>query len=338
MPSSGTAGPGVNVWREGLAGRVRLARPAAMNALDLPMILAIAAALDDWRGDPGVRIVLIEAEGRAFCAGGDVRAARDWAMAGNDPAIRAYFAAEYALDAAIASYPKPVASLIDGVCMGGGIGLSVHGSAGVATSPAMFAMPETSIALFPDVGMTHVLGAMPGGLGLFLGLTGHRLVGADAVHAGLATHLVEHESLAALAAALVRDGIAALPPPGALPPFSLAAHLPMIERCFTAPDAAGIVARLAREDGEFAAATLASLRAASPAAVAWSFAAIRRGAALTLAQAFAAELELACRVTRHPDFAEGVRAVLVDKDRRPAWRDASIEAVDPAIVAAMLAG
>jgi len=338
MPPPGPAGSGVDVRRDGPAGRVRLARPAAMNALDLPMIRAIAAALEGWHGDPRVEIVLIEAEGRAFCAGGDVRAARDWAMAGDAAAIRGYFAAEYALDAAIASCPKPVVSLIDGVCMGGGIGLSVHGLARIATPAAMFAMPETAIALFPDVGMTRVLGAMPGGLGLFLGLTGHRLPGADAVHAGLATHLVERDALPDLAEALVRDGIAASPPVGALPPFSLAAHLPMIERCFTAPDATGIVSRLAREDGEFAAAALASLRAASPAAVAWSFAAIRRGAGLTLPQAFAAELELACRVTRHPDFAEGVRAVLVDKDRRPAWRDAAIEAVDPAMVAAMLAG
>lgn len=330
--------PGAAIGRRGPAGVARLQRPAALNALDLDMIRTIAAALEAWVCDPHVEWVLIEAaEGRSFCSGGDVRAVRGWALAGDADAIRTYFASEYALNGAIAAYPKPVVALVDGVCMGGGVGLAVHSRARVATGAALFAMPETAIALFPDVGMTHVLGRMPGGLGMFLGLTGHRLTGAGAVQAGLATHLVGRADLPTLRAALLQDGLAALP--DASPPsFSLAAELPMIERCFTAPSAAAVVARLEQESGDAAAMALASLRAASPAAVAWSFAAIRRGAGLTLPAALAAELELACRVTRHPDFAEGVRAVLVDKDRRPAWQDRSIEAVDPAIIAAMLAG
>lgn len=308
-----------------------------MNALDLGMIQAIAAALDDWADDPGIGLVLIEAaEGRAFCSGGDVRAVREWALAGDDGAIHSYFAQEYALNGLIARYPKPVVALVDGVCMGGGVGLAVHGRARVATEAALFAMPETAIALFPDVGMTHVLGRMPDGLGLFLGLTGHRLGGADAVRAGLATHFVPRAELPTLRAALLEDGLAALADRATPPAFSLAAELPTIKRCFTAPSAAAIVARLEREDGDFAKTALASLRAASPAAVVWSYAAIRRGAGLTLPAALAAELALACRVARHPDFAEGVRAVLVDKDRRPRWRDRSIEGVDPALVAAML--
>ncbi len=327
--------PGVAAWRERPAGCVRLERPATMNALDLGMIQTIAASLDAWTGDLEVEFVLIEAaEGRAFCSGGDVRAIRDWAVAGNDGAIQAYFESEYALCDCIARYPKPVVALVDGLCMGGGLGVSVHGRVRLATEAALFAMPETAIGLFPDAGMTHVLGRMPGGLGMFLGLTGHRLGGADATRAGLATHFMPRSDLPALRAALLRDGMAALPDNAALPPLSL--DLPMIERCFTASSAAAVVARLEQENGDFAADALASLRAASPAAVAWSFAAIRRGAGLTLHAALAAELALACRVARHPDFAEGVRAMLVDKDRRPTWRDRSIEAVDPAMVAAML--
>ncbi len=328
----------VAVERRGSAGVLRLHRPAAMNALDLAMIRTISDSLDAWAGDPGVAWVLIEAaEGRAFCSGGDVRAVRAWALAGDDAAIRAYFAAEYALNGAIAAYPKPVVSLIDGVCMGGGLGLAVHGRVRVATEAALFAMPETAIGLFPDVGMTHVLGRMPGGLGMFLGLTGQRLGSADGVATGLATHFVAREQLPALRTALLRDGLTALPD-AAPPAFSLRAGLPMIGRCFTAADPAAILASLEREEGSLAATSLSSLRAASPAAVAWSFAAIRRGGGLALTDALVAELALACRVTRHPDFAEGVRAVLVDKDRRPAWRDASIAAVDPAMVAAMLEG
>ncbi len=329
---------GVAVERHGPVGVVRLQRPAAMNALDVEMIQAIAAALNDWADDPGVTFVLVEAaEGRAFCSGGDVRAVRAWALAGDDGAIHDYFAGEYGLNGAMAGYPKPIVALVDGVCMGGGVGLAIHGRVRVATDAALFAMPETAIALFPDVGMTHVLGRMPGGLGMFLGLTGHRLSGADAMAPGLATHFVARADLPALRTALLCHGLTALPD-GHPSPFSLEAELPMIERCFTAPSAAEVVARLGRESGTAATAALASLRAASPAAVAWSFAAIRRGGGLTLPAALAAELGMACRVTRHPDFAEGVRAVLVDKDRRPTWQDRSIEAVDPAVVAAMLDG
>ena len=328
----------VAIERLGPVGVVRLQRPAAMNALDLAMIRMIAAALDGWAGDADVALVLIEAaEGRAFCSGGDVRAVREWALAGDDDAIRTYFTGEYALNLALAECPKPVVSLIDGVCMGGGIGLAVHGSVRVATEAALFAMPETAIGLFPDVGMTHVLGRMPGGLGMFLGLTGHRLGGADAVPAGLATHSVARAGLPALRARLLQDGLAALPEAAALQ-FSLAAELPMIKRCFTAPSAAAIVTRLEQEAGALAQTALASLRAASPAAVTWSFAAIRRGGGLMLRAALAAELALVCRVTRHPDFAEGVRALLVDKDRRPAWQDRSVEAVEPAMTKAMLDG
>lgn len=308
--------------REGQVGRLTLARPAALNALDLPMIRALSAALVSWRGDPAVHAVVIDAEGKAFCAGGDVRALRAAALAGDADTIETFFAEEYALDLLIAEYPVPVVSLIDGVCMGGGIGISVHGPYRVATEHALFAMPETGIALFPDVGASYVLPRLPGALGFYLGLTGARLAGADAVHAGLATHFVSRARLPVLAAAVVADGVAALAAfAEPLPAFSLAGERAAIDRCFGLSSVAAIRAALAGE-GAFGARALAALDGASPSALAWTFGLLRAGTARTLRECFAAELRLTRGVTQHPDFAEGVRAMVVDKDRRPVWAPA----------------
>ncbi|MDA8250273.1 MAG: enoyl-CoA hydratase/isomerase family protein, partial [Rhodospirillales bacterium] len=189
--------------RVGRIGRLLLNRPKALNALDLPMIRALCAALAGWRDDPAVHAVVIDsASDRAFCAGGDIRAVRAHALAGEADEVERFFAEEYALNAMIAAFPKPYIALIDGICMGGGIGVSVHGQVRVATEHAVFAMPETAIGFFPDIGATYVLPRLPGALGLYLGLTGERMAGADAVHAGLATHFVPRERLPALRAAL----------------------------------------------------------------------------------------------------------------------------------------
>ncbi len=323
--------------RDGRIGRIRLNRPSALNALDVGMVRAIHAALDRWRDEPRVHAVVIEStDPRAFCAGGDVRAIRAFALAGNEAAISAFFSEEYALNRAIAEYPKPYIALIDGICMGGGIGISVHGSARVASEHALFAMPETAIALFPDIGASHVLPRLPGALGAWLALTGARLAGADAAHAGLATHCVPRARLPALSAALAADGpavLAAFAEP--LPPFSRAADRAAIERCFGAPSVKEILARLAAEPSPFGPATLAALSGFSPSSICWSFEILRRGALQSLPAALATELRLVRRVTRHPDFAEGVRAMLVDKDRLPRWTPPTIEEVDPAAIAAM---
>jgi enoyl-CoA hydratase/carnithine racemase len=319
--------------REGRIGRVTLNRPKALNALDGPMISAIADALAAWRDDRAVETVVIDsASDRAFCAGGDIRAVRTHAVAGETDAVEAFFAQEYALNAAIAAYPKPYIALIDGICMGGGIGVSVHGRIRVATEAAVFAMPETAIGMFPDIGATHFLSRLPGSLGLYLGLTGARVSGADAVHAGLATHFVPRDSLPALRGALPDMGEFAAP----LPPFSLEPHRAAIDRCFSAPTVPEIVARLEAEGTEWAGATRATLAGHSPTALCVSLAAIRRGAGLELRAALAAELRLTRTVTQHPDFAEGVRAMVVDKDRTPRWTPPSVEQVDPAAIAAML--
>jgi len=305
-------------------GRILLGRPRALNALDQAMIRQLTEALQSFAADPSVHAVVVEgAGGRAFCAGGDIRAVRDAALAGDPATIHTFFAEEYALNQMIADYPKPYVALIDGICMGGGIGISVHGAIRVATEAAVFAMPETGIGLFPDVGATYFLPRLPGQIGMFLGLTGTRLTGADAVHAGLATHLVSRTRLQDLSEALAADGVAAAAAfAEPLPQFTLAPHRHIIDRCFSAGSVEEIFARLreqAHEGNEFAETALAQLQAASPSALHWSFDILQAGAGRTLPECLAAELRLTATATSHPDFAEGVRAMVVEKDRKPHW-------------------
>jgi enoyl-CoA hydratase/carnithine racemase len=332
-----TAEDTVVTKRDGRVGRILLNRPRALNALDLPMIQACAAILEQWREDPHIDAVVIEGAGdRAFCAGGDIRALRDAQLAGDRTSVDAFFAAEYALNLTIATYPKPYVALIDGICMGGGIGLSVHAPYRVATEHAAFAMPETAIGFFPDIGATFLLPRLPGELGIYLGLTGSRLTGADAVHAGLATHFTSRSRLRDLSAALAVDGVAALATYNeVLPAFSLAGQRAAIDQCFAGGSVSEIVNRLEAVDDDWARAALKALRHVSPSAVHWTLRALRRGRDLTLPQALDAEFALTRTTMAHPDFAEGVRAMLVDKDRDPRWQPATIEAVEPARIEAL---
>ena len=323
--------------REGRIGHLLLNRPQALNALDIGMIRALTAALAEWRDDPAVHAVVIEgAGGRAFCAGGDIRAIRTHALANERAPIEAFFGEEYALNGMIAEYPKPYVALIDGICMGGGIGVSVHGPYRVATEHAMFAMPETAIGFFPDIGGTFFLPRLPGQLGVYLGLTGLRTTGADAVHAGFATHFVSRARLPSLSAALAEIGVAALARfAEPLPAWPLQPHLDAIDRCFSADTIGDIATRLAAEPGDWASAALHAMRAVSPAALAFTLEAFRRGANMTLTQALDAEFMLTRTAMAYPDFAEGVRAMVVDKDRQPKWHPPRIEDVDPATITAM---
>lgn len=327
----------IEITEDGRIGLIRLNRPKALNAIDLGMIRVISTALRAWAENPAVHAVAIEGEGdRAFCAGGDIRAIRAMTLAGDIVGVETFFAEEYALNAAIAAYPKPYVALIDGICMGGGIGLSIHGDIRVTSEAGLFAMPETAIGMFPDVGATYALPRLPGELGMYLGLTGARLAGADAVHAGIATHFVPRAEMPALKLALARDGVAvvaafAQPPP----PFTLAPHRAAIDRCFGVPDVAGILARLADERSAWGDETLATLRGHSPSALLFSFAAIRAGASRNLHRCLEAELALTRHVTAHPDLAEGVRAMVVEKDRTPRWTPARVEDVDSAAIMAM---
>jgi enoyl-CoA hydratase len=321
--------------QDGRIGRIRLNRPKALNALNLEMIEGLHTALDAWREAPEVHAVVVEANGgRAFCAGGDIRAIRQHALDGEHEAVARFFSREYALNLAIATYPKPYVALVDGICMGGGIGISVHGTTRVATERAVFAMPETAIGFFPDIGASFFLPRLPGRIGLYLGLTGARMEGPAAIQAGLATHFVAAEALPALSAALARDGLAALagfsaPVVGSLPERAA------IDRCFAADSVAGIMALLAAEGTEWATQCIATLRGMSPSGLLWTFALIRAGAARTLPQCLAAELALSRHVTAHPDFAEGVRAMVVDKDRSPRWQPPALADVAPGMLAAL---
>lgn len=303
------------------------------------MIHAIAAALETWREDPYVHLVVIEGAGdRAFCAGGDVRTIREWVLDGRHDAVEAFFVHEYALNRAIARYPKPVVALIDGICMGGGIGLSVHGTLRVASEHAQFAMPETQVGLFPDVGASFILPRLRGEFGMYLGLTGARVGGADACWLGLATHFVPRAGMAGLADALAEHGLGALteaaqpPPPGDMP--GLAPEVAV----FGLPSVPAIVSALeGRRESEWSRATLRALRAVSPSALLWSFDILRAGTRRTLEQCQRAELALTRFATRYPDFAEGVRAAVIDKDRAPRWSPARLEDVDPALLSRLRA-
>ncbi len=323
------AEPTVIVQRQGRLGRITLNRPKALNALSMDMVHSIAAALDSWRDDPAVHAILLDAAGgRAFCAGGDVRDLRRLALAGAADEIEAFFRAEYALNLKIARYPKPYIALVDGICMGGGVGLSIHGTVRIATEHAMFAMPETGIALFPDVGATFALPRLRGDWGMYLGLTGARVTGMDAAWVGFATHFVPRAELEALVAGLVQDGVAVLAGFSQPPVQTTATALDL--GAFGAGPVSAIIAGLEAAGTEWSRETLATLRHVSPSSVLWTHAILRQGAARTLEQCLDAELVLTRHATAHPDFAEGVRAMLVDKDRTPRWSPARIEDVDPA--------
>lgn len=331
--------PSLILKREGAAGTILMNRPKALNALDLAMIRDFAHAIAQWRHDQAVRLVILEgAGGRAFCAGGDVRAIRSAALAGDRAAVEAFFAEEYAVNEGIARFGKPWISLIDGICMGGGIGLSVHNGPRVVTENALLAMPETAIALFPDVGTSHVLPRLPGALGTWLALTGARLQGGDSVHAGLATHFVPRDRLAALRAALVETGDAAVVERFAEPPPepSFAPHRAAIDRCFSQPSVLDIIAALEREGTEWAAEQVRILRRMSPTSLCVSLLLLKRGAALDLRGCLDQELRLTRVVVHdHPDFCEGVRSVLVDKDNAPRWTPPTLEEIDHLAIEAM---
>lgn len=329
-------GPPIATRRQGRIGRLTINRPKSLNAIDHAMVRSLHGALDAWRDDPAVGAVVIEgAGGRAFCAGGDIRQVRDLVLAERYADAAEFFADEYALNLAIARYPKPYVALIDGVCMGGGMGLAIHGSARVVTEASVLAMPETGIGFFPDVGASFFLPPLPGEHGMFLALTGARVQGADAVGLGLATHYVARDRIAALADALAEEGTAAFARAASPLPASVKPTDEDVVACFGADTVAEIVERLTDLGNAPAREALATLRGRSPTAVLWTFELMRLGTGRTLERCLATERALAGHAIRHPDFAEGVRAMVIDKDRDPRWSPARIEDVPPAGVKAL---
>ena len=312
----------------GRLGELVLDRPAALNALTLPMIRALHEGLDACVANEGVRAVLLRAAGDGvFCAGGDVRRVRDLVVRGDHAAVHDFFATEYALIAAIAACPKPYVALIDGLCLGGGLGLSVHGRYRVVTERARLAMPETGIGFFPDVGGSHFLPRLPGATGRWLGLTGARISGGDAVTAGLATHFVPASRLPALLVALrtgtaaIRDLLDEFAEPAPAGPFE-----PIrgeIDALFGAGGLDDIVVAARGTHTPFARDVSTTLDRLSPHSLVVTDRLLAAGRTASLQTCLATELATADEITRHPDFAEGIRAVLVDKDGAPRWQAAA---------------
>ncbi|HYD65084.1 enoyl-CoA hydratase/isomerase family protein [Azospirillum sp.] len=325
----------------GGAGVITLNRPKALNALTLDQIRQIDPALQRWAADPSVATVVIEGAGeKAFCAGGDIRALYDAASAGDIAFLADFYREEYRLNRRIKTYAKPYVALIDGITMGGGVGLSVHGRYRVATERTLFAMPETGIGFFPDVGGTFFLPRCPGKIGLYLGLTGARLKAADMLYTGIATHHVPSSAIEDLKAALadITDAADAdlqvqavlarfHQDPG---PAPLAAKRTLIDRLFAGDSLDAVLSALEADPDPWAAETLKTIRTKSPYALAVTFRQLRDGAGLDFDQAMALEFTLGLHVAAAPDFREGVRAVIVDKDNAPQWQPPGALSVDEA--------
>ncbi|KAB1076789.1 enoyl-CoA hydratase/isomerase family protein [Methylobacterium soli] len=337
-------GSDVIVEVTGSLGRIRLDRPKALNALTHAMIGDIDSALDRFAADPAIGAVLLSGEGeRGLCAGGDLRSLYESEGTGF---AESFWRDEYRLDARIAGYRKPFVALMDGITMGGGVGVSAHARHRVVTERSRIATPETGIGFLPDVGATWLLPRAPGEIGTYLGLTGEAVGAADAIFAGLADAMVPSARLPDLIRAL-----AALPPeagqngvraaieahaqdPG---PAPLAEVRDVIDRCFAYDMVDEILAALQADGSDFAARILATLQAKAPASLVLTLCLLRRGrGAASLEAALEREFHAALALLAEGDFREGIRAAVIDKDRRPRWRPATLEAVDPAEIARWL--
>jgi enoyl-CoA hydratase len=325
---------------EGHAGRITLNRPEVLNALSHDMVRAIARALDEWEKDAAVRLVMIEGAGdRAFCAGGDIQLIYHEGRTNPEMGRRFWFD-EYRLNARIHHYPKPYVALIDGIVMGGGAGVSIHGSHRIVTERAVAAMPEAGIGFMPDVGSTRLLADAPGLTGLHLGLTAHRMRAGDAIYAGFADYFVPSAKLDALAKALAESGDTSAIAQFSVeaPESDLAKHRDLIDRIYGRDSLIGIVKALEAGTSEWERETLAALRRVSPLSAAATFEAVRRAKQLKgLEASLVNEYRFAYRSLAGDEFFEGIRAAVIDKDRKPRWNPARIEDVKAESVAAVFA-
>ncbi len=320
--------------------RITLNRPKALNALTLDMAVTMTALLRSWATGPDVGVVLIDGAGeRGLCAGGDIRALYDAAKSGGSLPAN-FWSTEYRLDLLIARYPKPVVVIMDGLVMGGGVGLSAHAAHRVVTERSAVAMPEVGIGFFPDVGASFPLARSPGYAGTYMALTGERLGAADAIYCGLADIHVATARLPELPEALAHCGtsaevrarleaISVAPAPGKLP-----AAQPWIYACFSADDVETIMHRLDKSQADAAHAALATMQKMSPTSLKVTLRNIREARSFKqVEQSFRQDyrIALACIIAGH-DFIEGIRAQIVDKDRNPRWRPDKLEDVTAGIV------
>ncbi len=326
----------------GQLGWIKLNRPRALNALNGDMIRALFAKLTQWAAASHIKAVVITAtEGRAFCAGGDLRTLYEHHQQ-HDPQVALFFKEEYELNRFIFHYPKPYIAFLDGITMGGGVGISVHGSHRVATDRLLFAMPETGIGFFPDVGGTYFLPRLPGKLGFYLGLTGARLNGDDCVAIGIATHKMVPASIPACISALAEKNFSAdarLSVTEVLQSFqvpvatnTLLSEQEAINLCFSASTMEEILQRLQQSAHPLCQEAAVAITQKSPTSLKVTLKALQQGALLSMDACIQQEYQLACTFLAEHDFLEGIRAVIIDKDHNPHWQPASLEAVTAAII------
>ena len=328
---------------EGHTGRLSLNRPKAIHALNLDMVHAMTDALVAWKDDADVQAVLIDhSEGRGFCAGGDIAFLRNSALTDDGVSGRRFFHDEYRLNHLLFTYAKPVVAFMDGITMGGGVGISLPARYRVATENTRLAMPETGIGLFPDVGGGWYLSRLEGRVGPFLALTGARLDGAECLALGLATHYLPADKLTEAKARIAEHpdriggilGELSVTPPEA----KIAAQIPLINRLFASDRLEDIFAALEADDGEWAAKELAALRTKSPQTCKVALRQLADSLDLPdFAANMAMEYRIGSRVLTRPDFAEGVRAVIVEKDNAPQWNPRAPEGVGDDLIAAIFA-
>jgi enoyl-CoA hydratase len=327
--------PEVLFRREGILGRIVLNRPRAMNALTFGMITAIAAQLHAWDHDAAVETVAIVGAGeRGLCAGGDIVSLyRD--IQGDKAAAGRFWTDEYALNLALAGYSKPYVAIMDGVVLGGGVGVSAHGSVRVVTERTRIGMPEVGIGFVPDVGGTYLLSRAPGELGTHAALTGGSFAGSDAIELSLADHYVASDRLGELL-----DSLASMSAHDALlryasdaPPSALAAARPWIDECYSFDEPVEILARLSASSNQEARAAADVIRSKSPTAVAVTLESLRRAkTTATLAEVLDTEFRVGMHFVEGTEMAEGIRAQVIDKDRNPRWSPATLELVTRADV------
>jgi enoyl-CoA hydratase len=340
--------PDLIVRREGAAGIIRLNRPKAINAMTFEMSIGIDKALDQFEADPSVGLVLLEGAGeRGLCAGGDIRGLYESSRAGGDLGKR-FWRQEYIMNARIARFPKPYVAFMDGLVMGGGVGLSAHGSHRIVTEKTKLAMPEVGLGFFPDVGGTWLLSRSPGEVGTYFGLTGQTMNGPDAIYAKFADAVVPSAKLPALRETLVnlRAGVSAAEVKAAIDRFAtgetsgpVAAIQSQIDRWFAHDRMGDIVADLQRDGSELAQSTLKALNEKSPRGMVVALKLLRLArVSSSLEECLVREYRAALEVFASDDFREGVRAAVIDKDRNPRWSPPGIEDVTPAMVARYFAG
>lgn len=319
--------------QRGHAGIITLNRPKALNAVTLNMVDQMTRQLNQWaRDDTICHVIVKQAPGRAFSAGGDIVQLYEWGRA-RDPQFIEFYRREYRLNRLIKRFSKPYIALIDGIVMGGGVGVSFNGSHRLVTQNLIFAMPETGIGLFPDVGGTWFLPRCPGAIGMYLGLTGARVKAGDALYTGLATHYAESESLTDIEESLCRQKdvsgvLDALGRPDDLAP--LQNERQTIDAHFSHQSLDDIITSLSADSADWAQKTLATLRQKSPTSLKITFRQLKTGATLTFEQALQLEFRLVNMIAKGHDFFEGTRAVVIDKDMAPNWQPARLSDISDA--------